>query len=133
MRYFNETRKCEKEYGNCLQGLCEDVRRTTRLGIRIVAVNKTELSRLGFRIRRTRILLGYSQNLFAAKCGLGRVYLREIERGDCDITFGDLCAICEGLTCDIAAVTKDIPSSINSSPPSQHGWYKGINSGSNGQ
>jgi transcriptional regulator with XRE-family HTH domain len=79
---------------------------------------KEELSRLGSRIRRTRILLGYSQNVFAAKCGLDRSSLGEIERGDRDITFGVLCKICEGLTCDIAAMTKDIPFAVNSSSSS---------------
>ena len=78
---------------------------------------KEELSRLGFRIRRKRILLGYSQNVFAAKCGLDRSYLGEIERGDRDITFGVLCTICEGLTSDIAAMTKHIPFTVDPHAP----------------
>jgi hypothetical protein len=32
-----------------------------------------------------------------------------VERGERDVTFSVLCRICDGLTCDIAAVTKDIP------------------------
>jgi transcriptional regulator with XRE-family HTH domain len=68
-----------------------------------------ELSRLGRRIRRARKLLGLSQEGFATKCGLDRSYLGGVERGDRNVTFGILCTICDGLTCDIAAVTKGIP------------------------
>jgi hypothetical protein len=37
------------------------------------------------------------------------VDLGGVERGDRNVTFGVLCTICDGLTCDIAAVTKGIP------------------------
>src|SRR6266481_3044492 len=74
-----------------------------------VRLKKFELSRLGRRIRRARELLGLSQEGFAIKCGLDRSYLGGVERGDRNLTFGVLCAICEGLACDIATVTKDIP------------------------
>jgi transcriptional regulator with XRE-family HTH domain len=43
------------------------------------------------------------------KCGLDRSYLGDVERGSRNVTFGVLCTICDGLTCDIAAVTKGIP------------------------
>ena len=72
-------------------------------------VRKIELSRLGRRIRRARKLLGLSQEGFATKCGLDRSYLGGVERGDRNVTFGILCAICDGIGCDIAAVTKGIP------------------------
>jgi len=74
-----------------------------------VAVKKVELYRLGRRIRRARELLGLSQYAFAIKCGLDRSYLGGVERGNRNLTFGVLCTICEGLTCDIAAVTEGIP------------------------
>jgi transcriptional regulator with XRE-family HTH domain len=74
-----------------------------------VPLKKIELSRLGHRIRRARELLGLSQEGFAFKCGLDRSYLGGVERGDRNLTFGVLCVICEGLTCDIASVTKGIP------------------------
>src|ERR1700737_4637355 len=70
--------------------------------------------------------------------GIVRTFLRpnadlgEIERGDRDITFGVLCTICEGLTCDIAAMTKDIPFAVNSSSSSWDCWTKERNSGPNG-
>ena len=72
-------------------------------------VKKIELARLGRRIRRSRKFLGLSQEGFAIRCGLDRSYLGGVERGVRNITFGVLCTICEGLTCDIAAVTKGIP------------------------
>jgi DNA-binding XRE family transcriptional regulator len=68
-----------------------------------------ELLRLGRRIRRARKLLGFNQKAFASKCELNRSYFGGVERGESNVTFGILCTICEGLSCDIAAVTKDIP------------------------
>jgi transcriptional regulator with XRE-family HTH domain len=75
-----------------------------------VPVKKIELSRLGRRIRRAREILGLSREGFAATCGLDRSYLGGVERGDRNVTFGVLCVICEGLACDIAALTEGIPS-----------------------
>ena len=74
-----------------------------------VPVKKIELSRLGSRIRQARGLLGLSQQGLAIKCGLDRSYLGGVERGDRNLTFGVLCEICDGLKCDIAAVTEGIP------------------------
>jgi transcriptional regulator with XRE-family HTH domain len=68
-----------------------------------------ELVKLGGRIRCARKLLGFSQIGFAMKCGLDRNFLGEVERGNRNLTFGVLCTICEGLTCDIATVTRGIP------------------------
>ncbi len=72
-------------------------------------IKKIELSRLGLRIRRARKLFGLSQQVFAARCGLDRSYLGGVERGDRNVSFAVLCTICDGLACDIAAVTKGIP------------------------
>jgi transcriptional regulator with XRE-family HTH domain len=77
---------------------------------RTVQLKNVELVTLGHRIRRARKLLGFSQKDFSTKCGLDRSYLGGVERGNRNVTFGVLCTICDGLTCDIAAVTKDIPS-----------------------
>jgi len=74
-----------------------------------VQLKNVELVKLGHRIRRARKLLGFSQKDFSAKCGLDRSYLGGVERGNRNVTFGVLCTICDGLTCDIAAVTKGIP------------------------
>src|SRR5271167_5013150 len=78
-------------------------------GVESVPVKKIELSRLGSRIRQARELLGLSQEALAIKCGLDRSYLGGVERGDRNLTFSVLCAICDGLNCDIAAVTRGIP------------------------
>jgi DNA-binding XRE family transcriptional regulator len=78
-------------------------------GIRIVLLKNIELLKLGYRIRGARKVLGYSQKVFAAKCGLDRSYLGAVERGERNITFGILCVICMDLKCDIAAITKCIP------------------------
>jgi len=75
-----------------------------------VPVKKLELLRLGRRIRRARKLLSLSQKGFATKCGIDRSYLGGVERGDRNLTFGVLCTICDGLSCDIAALSKGIPS-----------------------
>ena len=69
-----------------------------------------ELLTLGRRVRRARKLLGFSQKAFATKSGLDRSYLGGMERGDLNINCGVLCDIYEGLACDIATVTKGIPS-----------------------
>ena len=78
-------------------------------GVRIVPLKNIELLKLGYRIRGARKVLGYSQKVFAAKCGLDRSYLGAVERGERNITFGILCVICMDLKCDIAAITKCIP------------------------
>ena len=53
--------------------------------------------------------MGLTQGEFAAHCGLNKTYFGEVERGNRNITFGILCAICDGLACDIAAITVGIP------------------------
>ena len=78
-------------------------------GVRIVPLKNVELLKLAYRIRGARKVLGLSQKVFAAKYGLDRSYLGGVERGERNVTFGVLCAICVGLECDIAAITKCIP------------------------
>ena len=72
-------------------------------------LKNVELVRLGGRIRYARKLLRISQNDFATKCGLDRSHLGRVERGAQNVTFAVLCTICDGLTCDIAAITRGIP------------------------
>ena len=73
-------------------------------------LKNVELLTLGRRIRRARKLSGFGQKAFATKSGLDRSYLGRMERGDLNINFSFLCDTCEGLACDIATVTKGIPS-----------------------
>ena len=77
--------------------------------VRIVSLENIYFRRLGYRIRGARKVLGYNQKVFAAKCRLNPSYLGGVERGERNITFDVLCAICVGLSCDIAAITKCIP------------------------
>ena len=74
-----------------------------------MANDNVELLRLGRRIQWERKKLGFSQNAFAADCGLNRSYFGGIERGERNLTFAVLCKICNGLHCDIANVTRGIP------------------------
>ena len=68
-----------------------------------------ELLRLGGRIRRGRVSRGHTQRSFAASCGLNRTYFGAVERGERNLTFSILCAICGTLGCDVAALTAGIP------------------------
>jgi len=74
-----------------------------------VPLKKVELLRLGRRIRRARELWGLSDAVLAAECGLDKDCYSQIECGDHDVLFSELCEICEVLRCDIAEVTKGIP------------------------
>ena len=77
-------------------------------------LKKIELMRLGRRIRRARQLWGLSDAVLAAECGLDKDCYSQIECGDHDVLFSELCEICEVLRCDIAAITQGIPQAIRS-------------------
>ena len=77
-------------------------------------LKKIERLRLGRRIRRARNLRGLSGAALAAECGLDKDYYGQIECGDHDVLFSELCDICEVLRCDIAAMTQGIPRAIQS-------------------
>jgi transcriptional regulator with XRE-family HTH domain len=74
-----------------------------------MAIIKVELLKLGRRIKASRKTLGRKQKDFCERCGLERSHFDEIERGERNVTFSNLCQICDGLNCDIAAVTEGIP------------------------
>jgi transcriptional regulator with XRE-family HTH domain len=74
-----------------------------------MTITNVELLRLGRRIKTTRKRLGRKQKEFCERCGLERSLFDEIERGERNVTFSNLCQICAGLNCDIAAVTEGIP------------------------
>ena len=74
-----------------------------------MTITNVELLRLGRRIKATRKMLGRKQKEFCERCGLERTNFDEIERGKRNVTFSNLCQICDGLNCDIAAVTEGIP------------------------
>jgi transcriptional regulator with XRE-family HTH domain len=74
-----------------------------------MALVNVELLKLGLRIRASRKMSGRNQKNFSKQCGLDRSYFGGVERGERNLTFSSLCQICNGLNCDIAAVTKGIP------------------------
>ena len=61
------------------------------------------------RAKASRKLLGRKQKDFCERCGVERSYFDGVERGKRNLTFSNLCRICDGLNCDIAAVTEGIP------------------------
>lgn len=67
------------------------------------------LIELGNRIREKRKALGWTQEELAAKADIDRSYIGGVERGERNLTFTMLCAICSALRSDIAAMTKGIP------------------------
>jgi transcriptional regulator with XRE-family HTH domain len=74
-----------------------------------MAIIKVEQLKLGRRIKASRKSLGRKQKDFCQRCGLERSHFDKIERGEGNVTFSNLCQICDGLNCDIAAVTEGIP------------------------
>src|SRR4029077_15446533 len=82
---------------------------TARWDFRNMTVKNVELLKLGLRIRASRKVLGWTQQRFSRNCGLKRSYFGGVERGKRNMTFSVLCQICDGLSCDIATVTKGIP------------------------
>jgi transcriptional regulator with XRE-family HTH domain len=72
----------------------------------------TELQELGRRIRSARTVLGFSQEELAYESDIDRSYLGGVERGERNITFKVLCEIAAALKCDVAALTKDLPSKL---------------------
>ncbi len=82
---------------------------TARRDFRNMTVTNVELLKLGLRIRASRKVLGWTQKRFSRNCGLDRRYFGGVERGKRNMTFSVLCQICDGLSCDIATLTKGIP------------------------
>lgn len=68
-----------------------------------------DLARLGNRIREHRKQLGLTQEDLAHKAEIDRSYIGGVERGERNLTFKVLCAICAALDCDVATLTKGIP------------------------
>lgn len=73
-------------------------------------VNQEALKTLGQRIRQRRKAQGWTQEELADGAELDRSYLGGVERGERNLTFSVLCQICVALACDVAKLTKDIPS-----------------------
>ena len=78
-----------------------------RLGTGIFEVLNQAEGRIGF--LGAALTICHTRMSRKEACGLDSSYLGGVERGNRNVTFGILCTICYGLTCDIAAVTKGIP------------------------
>lgn len=72
-------------------------------------MRQTTIERLGSRIRARRKALGWTQEELAAKADIDRSYIGGVERGERNLSFTMLCAICAALGCDVATLTKGIP------------------------
>ena len=66
------------------------------------------LQRFGKRVRELRVAQGYSQESFAAHCGLDRSYYSGVERGERNIALRNLQVIAAGLGLSISELTEGL-------------------------
>lgn len=71
--------------------------------------NEPQLKALGQKIRATRQLKGLTQEALAYESGIDRSYVGGVERGERNLSFSKLCQLASALKCDVAALTRDIP------------------------
>lgn len=63
---------------------------------------------LGLRIRKLRDQRGWSQEEFAAICGINRSYMGRIERGELNVTLDSLEKVAKGLSVSVSALLRGI-------------------------
>ena len=68
-------------------------------------MNDDILIKFGRRVRELRISQGYSQESFAAKCGLDRTYIGGIERGERNVALRNIQVISMALGITISELT----------------------------
>ena len=66
------------------------------------------LKRFGERVRKLRAAQGYSQEAFAAHCGLDRSYYGGIERGERNLALRNIEAIAVGLGMSISELAEGV-------------------------
>ena len=66
------------------------------------------LKRFGKRVRELRKSQGYSQESFAAECGLDRTYLGGIERGERNVALRNAAVIAKTLNISTSDLTKGL-------------------------
>ena len=66
------------------------------------------LKRFGVRVRELRAARGFSQESFAAHCGLDRTYIGGIERGERNIALRNIEVIAKALDVTIAELMKGL-------------------------
>jgi len=66
------------------------------------------LARFGVRVRELRLSKGYSQESFAAKCGLDRTYVGGIERGERNVAIRNIESIAKALDMTLSELTEGL-------------------------
>jgi transcriptional regulator with XRE-family HTH domain len=66
------------------------------------------LKRFGARVRELRSAKGFSQESFAAHCGLDRTYLGGIERGERNLALRNIEAIAKALNVTISELMRGL-------------------------
>jgi transcriptional regulator with XRE-family HTH domain len=66
------------------------------------------LKRFGNRVRELRMAQGYSQEAFAAQCGLDRTYIGGIERGERNLALRNIEVIAQTLQISISELTEGL-------------------------
>ena len=72
------------------------------------AMGNDVLRRFGERVRELRASQGYSQEAFAARCGLDRSYYGGVERGQRNRALRNIAAIAAGLGMSISELTEGV-------------------------
>jgi len=63
---------------------------------------------IGAKIRALRMKKGWSQDVFAERCGLHRAHMGEIERGESNVTIQTLKTIADALGVRIRDLVSDV-------------------------
>ncbi len=71
-------------------------------------MNLDILEEFGQRVRKLRKKAGFSQEAFAAKCGLDRTYIGGIERGERNVALRNLSVIARALGMTISQMMKGV-------------------------
>ncbi|WP_058867015.1 helix-turn-helix domain-containing protein [Chloracidobacterium thermophilum] len=66
------------------------------------------LVRFGARVRELRLSKGYSQESFAAKCGLDRTYIGGIERGERNLALRNIENIAQALDMSLSELMRGL-------------------------
>ncbi|QUV84190.1 helix-turn-helix domain-containing protein [Chloracidobacterium aggregatum] len=66
------------------------------------------LVRFGSRVRELRLSKGYSQESFAAKCGLDRTYVGGIERGERNLALRNIENIAKALDISLSELMRGL-------------------------
>jgi transcriptional regulator with XRE-family HTH domain len=69
----------------------------------------SSLKILGERIREMRKVKNLTQEDLAYESDIDRSYIGGVERGERNLSFDKLCQIASALSCDVAALTKELP------------------------